>query len=90
MATLTTKATYKNGIIIPKAKPSFGTPDEVLVTFVKLTGPKTPRYGGNSLAFLETLRKYKGILPKDFPSGKVYVRKLRKRLTAEWEHRLAK
>lgn len=36
MPTLTTQAIYKDGLVIPKIKPLFGIPDEVVVTFVTL------------------------------------------------------
>lgn len=89
MTILKTKATYKNGVVIPKTKPSFGKPDRVFVTFVKL-GATKPANKGNALATLAILKKYAGILPKSFPSGPSYISKLRKKLSREWGEHLAK
>ena len=89
MTILKTRATYKNGVVIPKTKPSFGKPDKVFVTFVKL-GATKPAKKGNAFATLAILKKYAGTLPKNFPSGPAYISKLRKRLSKEWEKSLIK
>ena len=89
MTVLKTKATYKNGVVIPKTKPSFGQPDEVFVTFVKLSPTKSDK-NGNALAALEILKQYAGTLPKNFPSGAVHISNLRKKLSKEWEKNLVK
>ena len=88
MSIITTKATYKNGVVIPKIKPSFGQPDKVLVTFIKLASSK-PAKKGNALTTLEILKSYAGTLPKKFPSGPAYIAKLRRKLSKEWETHLA-
>lgn len=89
MTILKTKATYRNGVVIPKTRPSFGKPDKVFVTFVKL-GSTKPAKKGNALATLEILKSYAGTLPKNFPSGTSYIAKLRKKLSKEWEEHLVK
>lgn len=81
MTVMQTQATYKNGVVIPKTKPPFGQPYEVLVTFIKK---------GNALESLKVLKQYAGTLPKTFPSGKSYISKLRHKLSKEWENHLAK
>lgn len=81
MTIIKTKATYKNGVVIPNIRPSFGQPDEVLVTFVKKS---------DALEQLKILKEYAGTLPKKFPSGKNYISKIRNKLSKEWENHLAK
>ena len=83
MTIIKTQATYKDGVVIPKTKPAFGKPDKVFVTFVKFTK-------GNAEKVLSVLREYQGVLPKNFPSGKAYVSKVRQKMSAEWEKRFVR
>jgi len=86
MPTLTTPAIYQNGVVIPKTRPHFSDPDEVVVTFTKSDDKKK----GNAREFLALLEEFRGTLPKDFPDGAEYISKLRKEMGKEWEEWLAR
>lgn len=85
MSIATTPAIYKNGVVIPKIKPLFDDPDEVVVTFVKLKEPEATQ--GNALGSVAILKKYQGLLPKDIDSAQ-YVSSLREDMSKDWEDKI--
>ncbi len=82
MPTLTSKAIYQNGVVIPEIHPPL-VPTEAVVIFI----PKTERGLANGPFVLQALKKAKGILPKTF-DGVKYENQIRKIASQEWNKRV--
>jgi hypothetical protein len=76
MPTLTSPATYKEGIVIPQIHPS-APPKEVIVVFIH-----SKEEQNNAPLVLKALKKAKGILPQSF-NGVSYQKKMRKFITKD-------